>query len=364
MLLQLISMQKTAFKQMKVHQNKVRSGFLNTRRGEVATPFFMPVATRGVVKGVSQDQIKQGGAQILLSNTYHLHLQPGENLIADLGDLHAFNLWDGPILTDSGGFQVFSLSHIRKITEEGVEFKDPKTGDNVFISPEKSMQIQLKLGSDIVMAFDDLTGLSNQEKHRTREALDRTHRWLERCIAEFDKLTKGMEKKPLLFGIVQGGLDKELRRLSLNFVQSTSVDGVAIGGLSVGESRSDMHDMLDFLSTLYDPTKVRYLMGVGEPIDLKYALSHGIDMMDCVLPSRNGRHGSVWVGEGARLNLKNANFMADSSVIEEGCDCYSCKNGYKRALIRHLFKVGDPLAGTLCTLHNLRYLHRITEQYR
>jgi|SRR5665213_1763949 len=357
-------MPKTAFKQIKVHSDGTRSGFLNTRRGRVQTPFFMPVATRGVVKGVTVDRIKSGGAQILLSNTYHLHLQPGEDIIAGMGDLHSFNLWEGPILTDSGGFQVFSLSHVRKITEEGVEFKDPRTGDNIFISPEKSMQIQVKLGSDIVMAFDDLTGLGDSERHRTKEALARTNRWLERCIAEFNRLTSGMEQRPLLFGIAQGGLDKALRRESLEFVQSTSVDGVAIGGLSVGESRAEMHSVLDYLYTLYDPTKVRYLMGVGEPVDLKYALSHGIDMMDCVLPSRNGRHGSVWVGEDNKLNLKNATFMADPSVIDQDCDCYSCLEGYSKALIRHLFKVDDPLAGTLCTLHNLRYLHRITEQYR
>lgn len=359
-------MTKKAFKQIRLNDNGSRSGFLNTRRGSINTPFFMPVATRGVVKGVPTDQITAGGAQVLLSNTYHLHLQPGESLINKLGGLHAFNRWEGPILTDSGGFQVFSLAHKRKITEEGVTFQDPKTGDKVFLTPEKSMQIQFQLGSDIIMAFDDLTGLAPDERGRTGEALERTHRWLERCIIEFKKLTQDLDesKRPLLFGIAQGGLDNNLRAKSLEFVQSTEVDGIAIGGLSVGESRSDMHGMLDFLSTLYDPRRAHYLMGVGDPIDLKYGVSKGIDMMDCVMPTRNARHGSVWVGKDKKINLKNAEFAADSSVIEENCDCYSCLKGYSRALIRHLFKSADPLAGTLCSIHNLRYLHRITESNR
>lgn len=353
------------FQQSKIHADGTRSGFLNTRLGPIATPFFMPVATRGVVKGVPTEMVKRGGAQVLLSNTYHLHLQPGEELVNKLGDLHKFNRWRGPILTDSGGFQIFSLAHARKITEEGVTFKDPRTGNSVFISPEISVQIQLELGSDIIMAFDDLTGLGLKDRPRTEEAMLRTHRWLERCISEFERLTKDLRKRPLLFGIVQGGLDRELRQASLDFIQSTPVDGIAIGGLSVGESRREMHAMLDFLAPAYDPTKIRYLMGVGDPVDFKYALSRGIDMMDCVMPSRNGRHGSVWLGKKAKkINLKSAVFAADPSVIEKECDCYACHKGYSRALIRHLFKVEDPLAGTLCTLHNLRYLHRITEQYR
>lgn len=359
-------MQKTVFKQMKMYQDGGRSGFLNTRVGQVATPFFMPVATKGVVKGVTTDQISSGGAQVLLSNTYHLHLQPGEAIIKKLGGLHSFNRWKGPILTDSGGFQIFSLAHIRQITEEGVEFRDPKTGDTVFITPEKSMQIQIDLGADIIMAFDDLTGLSLESKDRTTEAVERTHRWLDRCIAEFKKLTKGVEtgQKPLLFGIFQGGLDKNLRQKSLEYIQSQEVDGIAIGGLSVGEGRADMHKMLEFLAALYDPNKVRYLMGVGDPIDVRFAIKNGIDMMDCVLPTRNGRHGSVWIADNKKINLKNAEFAADSSVIDDNCDCYSCQKGYSRAVIRHLFKSNDPLAGTLCSLHNLRYLHKIFEEYR
>lgn len=366
MLVQWFGMSKSVFKQIEKQPNGARSGFLNTRRGQIATPFFMPVATRGVVKGVTTDKVHEGGAQVLLSNTYHLHLQPGEKQIKQLGGLHNFNKWAGPILTDSGGFQVFSLAHSRKITEEGVEFKDPKTGDTIFISPEKSMQIQFELGSDIIMAFDDLTGLGVDARGRAGEAVERTHRWLVRCIAEFKKLTANLsdDQRPLLFGISQGGLDEDLRRKSLEFVQSQDVDGVAVGGLSVGESREEMHDMLKFLSTLYDPDKIRYLMGVGDPIDARFALENGIDMMDCVLPTRNARHGTVWVSGDKKINLKNAEFIGDAGVIEEGCDCYSCQAGYSRALIRHLFKAADPLAGTLCSLHNLRYLHRLFESYQ
>jgi queuine tRNA-ribosyltransferase len=360
----MVGMQNQQFQQIKLIDKFARSGFLNTRRGRVKTPFFMPVATRGVVKGVPTGMVSDTGAQVLLSNTYHLHLQPGEKLIKDVGGLHSFNRWNGPILTDSGGFQVFSLAHVRKITEEGVEFKDPKTGDTITLTPEKSMQIQLDLGSDIIMAFDDLTGLSPDTRHRTEDALERTHRWLQRCIDEFKKLTKDLPKddRPLLFGIAQGGLDKKLRQKSVEFVQSQEVDGLAIGGLSVGESRKEMHEMLNFLATLYDPTKVRYLMGVGDPIDFKHAIIQGIDMMDCVMPTRNGRHGSVWVAD-KKLNLKNLVFAADDSPIDENCDCFTCTNRYSKALLRHLFKVEDPLAGTLASVHNLRYLTRICEEY-
>ncbi len=326
----------------------------------------MPVATRGAVKGVDPSIVVATGAQVLLSNTYHLHLQPGEKIIHKLGGLHAFNNWPGPILTDSGGFQIFSLSKLRTITEEGVEFSDPKNGNRIFISPEISMRIQLALGSDIIMAFDDLTGLSDGARQRTKEAVERTHRWLGRSLAEFNKLTKNTEpgKRPLLFGIVQGGLDKKLRAMSLGFVQDLPVDGVAIGGLSVGESRSEMHRMLNFLAPLYDPARPRYLMGVGDPADMHHAIERGIDMFDCVLPTRNARHGSVWITGDKRLNLVSAVFKEDKRPIDPECDCATCRTGYSRAFLRHLYKTENPLAGSLASVHNLRYLARICEEYR
>jgi len=327
----------------------------------------MPVATRGAVKILEPSEVAGTGAQVLLENTYHLHIAPGEKLVKKLGGLHKFSAWSGPILTDSGGFQVFSLAHVRKITEEGVTFKDPASGQQIILTPEKSMQIQYDLGSDIIMAFDDLTGLDpSKAKVREEEAVERTRRWLLRSIAEFKRLTAGTPKtkRPLLFGIAQGGLNKKLRQKSVKFVQSTEVDGLAIGGLSVGEGTRQMHDMLEFLATLYDPTKVRYLMGVGEPNNLRFAIEHGIDMFDCVLPTRNGRHGTVWINGDKKLNLKTEKMAADKRPIDKKCDCSTCQTGYSRALLRHLFKAGDPLAGKLASIHNLRYLQRICESYR
>ena len=344
-----------------------RSIILNTRAGKVSTPFFMPVATRGAVVGLEPEQVAATGAQVLLANTYHLHLQPGEKTVKKLGGLHKFSGWQGPMLTDSGGFQVFSLANVRKITEEGVRFKDPKTGDEVFITPEKSMQIQLDLGADIIMAFDDLTGLDPAKATvRTDEAVERTHRWLLRCITEFNSLTKNTPKakRPLLFGILQGGLDNELRAKSLQFVQNTPVDGIAIGGLSVGEARADMHSMLDYLSPLLDPARIHYLMGVGDPTDVRHAIKRGIDMFDCVLPTRNGRHGSVWATGDKRLNLNNAAFAKDPGPIDKKCDCHTCLTGYSRAYLRQLFKTGNSLGGSLASIHNLRYLQSICESYK
>lgn len=343
-----------------------RFGKLTTRAGIVETPVFMPVGTRGAVKSLLPEQVEASGAQIILGNTYHLHLQPGEKTIQKLGGLHKFSGWHGPILTDSGGFQVFSLAHTRKITEEGVQFKDPKTGDKITITPEISMQIQLDLGSDIIMAFDDLTGLDEKSRERTADAVERTHRWLERCVTEFNRLTKDMQEgeRPLLFGIVQGGLNQTLRKKSLDFVQALPVNGIAIGGLAVGESREEMNQVIDFLAPLYDPARPRYLMGIGEPVDVRYGIEHGVDMFDCVLPTRNGRHGLVWTDGDSKLHLTNQQYAEDGQVIDQDCDCYTCKSGYSRGFLRHQFKVGEPLAGSLASIHNLRYLARLTEAYR
>jgi len=343
----------------------IRSGVLLTRRGAINTPTFMPDATRGAVKSLYPEAVMSTGVQMILCNTYHLHLQPGEMTVANLGGIHGFTHWCGPILTDSGGFQVFSLSKIRKINEDGVIFKDPRTGDEVFLSPEISIQIQMKLGADILVAFDDVTALDEKGRLRTLDAFDRTHRWLERSLAEFKRLTKDIKKgeRPLLFGVVQGGLDKDLRRKSLEIVQGLSVDGIAIGGLSVGETRSEMHEMLEFLTTLYDTNRPHFLLGVGDPIDVRFAIEHGIDMLDCVLPTRNARHATAWIKGDKKIHLMNAQYVSDPKPIDDACDCATCISGYSRGFLCHQFKVKEPLAGSLVSIHNLRYLIRICEEY-
>ncbi len=344
-----------------------RSGELTTRAGIVLTPTFMPDGTRGAVKSLTPEMVYSTGVQVVLANTYHLHLQPGEDTIAKLGGVNKFANRKGPMLTDSGGFQVFSLAKISKITEEGVKFKDPKTGDMIFLSPEKSIQIQMKLGADMIVAFDDVTALDKKGRDRTLEAFERTHRWLERSLAEYQRLTKDMpeKEKPIIFGVVQGGLNKELRKKSLEIVQSLPVGGIAIGGLSVGETKEEMHDMLNFLSEHYDKSpRPRFLLGVGDPVDVRYGIEHGIDMFDCVLPTRNARHGTVWIEGDEKIHLTNERFIQDTSTIDENCDCYTCLEGFSKGFIRHQFKVGEPLAGTLASIHNIRYLERLCESYR
>ncbi len=346
--------------------HNARAGVLKTRAGNVLTPTFMPDGTRGAVKSLTPEQVASTGVQVVLANTYHLHLQPGEEVIANLGGLHAFTKQRLPLLTDSGGFQVFSLAHVNKITEEGVTFKDPRTGDVVFLSPEISIQIQVKLGADMVVAFDDVVSLDAKGRERTKEAFERTHRWLERSLAEFQRLTNDFkpQDRPLLFGVVQGGLDKKLRQKSLETVQSLSVDGIAMGGLSVGESRTEMHNMLEFLAPHYDESRPRFLLGVGDPVDLRFAIEHGIDMLDCVLPTRNARHGTAWINGDKKIHLTNEKYATDTKPIDPKCDCSTCTSGYSRGFLRHQFKVGEPLAGTLTSIHNIRYLQRICENYR
>ncbi len=341
----------------------IRKGKITIASHSVLTPVFMPVGTFASVKGLTNEQVKATGASLILGNAYHLHLKPGEQVIKNNGGLHAFTNWDKLMLTDSGGFQVFSLGKMRKITEEGVEFTNAKNGDRVFISPEDSIRIQHDLGADIIMAFDDVVDLAN-EKRRQKEAMDRTHRWLERSVAEHKRLSRNITKSPKLFGIIQGGLDKKLRKQSLNFVQEQQVDGVAVGGLSVGEPRKEMHDMLEFLQPLYDPKRPHYLMGVGHPIDLRFAIEHGIDMLDCVLPTRNGRHGTIWIKGDEQMNVRSAKFANNDEPLDRTCDCYTCVTGYKRSYIRHLIKTGETLGGTLLSIHNLRYLQKICEEYQ
>ncbi len=347
-----------------------RAGVLKVRGYDIQTPTFMPDGTRGAVKSLTPEMVRSTGVGVVLANTYHLHLMPGEDTVAALGGLHAFTKQDLPLLTDSGGFQVFSLAHINKITEEGVKFKDPRTGDTIFLSPEKSIQIQMKLGADMIVAFDDVVALDDIGRKRTLEAFERTHRWLERSIAEYERLTAGMgeDEKPLLFGVVQGGLDKELRAKSLEIVQNSQVGGIAIGGLSVGETREEMHEMLEFLAPLLkdsqgNAARPRFLLGVGDPRDIRKAIECGIDMLDCVIPTRNARHGSVWTSGDERLNLKSEIHKLSTNVIDDICDCYTCTNGFSRGFLRHQFKVGEPLAGTLASIHNIRHLQRICEEY-
>ncbi len=354
------------FTEKKLIGNYARTGILHTRAGDVVTPTFMPDGTRGAVKGLTPQQVIDTGVQIVLANTYHLHLNPGEEVINNLGGLHKFANRKGPMLTDSGGFQVFSLDAHAKVTEEGVTFKDPVNGDTRTITPEKSMQIQLDLGSDMIVAFDHLIGTKDAKPKDVKDAYDRTHRWLARCVVEFKRLTKNMKpgERPLLFGVVQGGLDIELRKKSLEIIQNSDVDGIAIGGLSVGETRDEMTEVLQALAPLYDKKRPRFLLGVGTPEDLRIAVENGIDMLDCVLPTRNARHSSVWGENDKKMALTNEQFKEDSRPIEDDCDCYTCANGFSRAFLRHQFKSGDPLAGTLASIHNLRYMMRICEGYQ
>lgn len=341
-----------------------RYGYFDTPSGRVLTPTFMPDGTRGAVKGLAPEQVASTGVQVVLANTYHLHLQPGEATVQELGGLHGFTGWKGPMLTDSGGFQVFSLSSLRTITEEGVTFLDPIRGDKRVLTPERSIQIQLALGSDMIVAFDHLTGLDEKGKQDTQTAYERTHRWLDRCVAEFSRLTEGMPRRPLLFGVVQGGLDPALRKKSLAYIQQRPVDGIAIGGLSVGETHTEMVGVLELLAPHYDPTRPRFLLGVGAPRDIRAAIENGIDMLDCVLPTRNARHATVWVPGDRQVHLTNAAFERDGAPIDPECDCYACHNGFSKGFLRHQFKVHEPLAGSLASIHNLRYLTRICESYR
>jgi len=350
--------------------NLANGGQTKTLRFEgstVALPTFMPVGTQGAVKGLSVDQVASTGANILLGNTYHLNLRPGPDVVGRLGGLASMNHWQGPTLTDSGGFQVFSLGGINKITDEGVWFKNPDNGDEVFLSPEISMQIQHKIGANIIMAFDDVVGLDKTSRKRTKEAMERTHLWLERSITEHKRLSKGQKSAPKLFGIAQGGADEAARKKSYEFVAGCEVDGIAIGGLAVGETRKELNSILDFLQPLYIRTKPHYLMGVGHPIDMRYAIEHGIDMFDSVLPTRNGRHGSFWYfnrGKDVQVNIKRESFAGDDEPIEKGCDCYTCSNKYARSYLRHLIRSNETLGGSLLSIHNLRYLQRICESYQ
>ena len=329
---------------------KARAGVITTPHGEIHTPVFIPVGTQATVKTMTPEEVKAIGAEIILGNTYHLYLRPSDELVAKFGGLHKFMNWDKPILTDSGGFQVFSLGALRKIKEEGVYFSSHIDGSKHFISPEKSISIQNNLGSDIMMVFDECPpGLSDRKY--IIDSIERTTRWAKRCI----EANKNPDKQGL-FAIVQGGIYEDLRDQSLNelSVMDEGFSGYAIGGLAVGEPREDMYRILDYITPKLPENKPRYLMGVGEPLDMLEAVANGVDMMDCVQPSRIGRHGTVFTKYG-RLVIKNAKYAEDPRPLDEDCDCYACKN-YTRGYIRHLFKADEILGQRLATYHNLHFL--------
>lgn len=346
------------YKVLKVcKQSGARIGKFTTPHGEIETPVFMPVGTRATVKALAPEEVKEVGSQILLSNTLHLYLRPGEEIIKKAGGLHKFMNWDKPILTDSGGFQVFSLSKLRKITDDGVKFSSFIDGSKHFITPEKSIEIQQALGSDIMMAFDECTAPDTTEK-KARAAMERTLRWLERSKRQAE-ITEG---KQILFPIVQGNMFPELRVESIKRTVPYANCGLAIGGLSVGEPPEVMCEMLDVLKPHYPENMPRYLMGIGTPDYIIEAVYRGIDMFDCVLPTRVARNGLAMTMHGDVM-IRNATFKEDFSPIEEGCDCYACRN-YSRAYVRHLINAGEIFGGRLLSIHNIRFLHRLVEKIK
>lgn len=332
-----------------------RAAKLQTAHGEIETPVFMPVGTKATVKAMLPEELKDMGAQIILGNTYHLNLRPGEELIKKMGGLHKFMNWDKPILTDSGGFQVFSLSKLNKLSEEGVEFRSHIDGSKIFISPEKSMQIQMDLGSDIIMAFDECLKYP-ATKEEIRKSMNLTHRWLLRCK---EAMTK---KDSLLFGIVQGGLDLELRKESLEQITSVDLPGYALGGFSVGEPIELMHDLVKEVGPMMPSNKPRYLMGVGTPLDLILMVDAGIDMFDCVMPTRVARNGTLYTWQG-KISIKQKKYREDDGPLDPECDCYTCKN-YSRAYLRHLYMSGEILSARLNTIHNLHFYIKLMDKAR
>jgi queuine tRNA-ribosyltransferase len=332
-----------------------RRGRLTFERGTVETPAFMPVGTYGTVKAMTPEELREIGAEIILGNTFHLMLRPGTEVIREHGDLHDFMHWSGPILTDSGGFQVFSLGDMRKITEEGVTFASPVNGDKVFMGPEESMAVQRDLGSDIVMIFDECTPYPASEE-QARESMELSLRWAKRS-----KMAHG-DNPNALFGIVQGGMYHNLRQESLEGLLEIGFDGYAIGGLSVGEPKEEMMGTLEGLTPLMPQNKPRYLMGVGKPEDIVEAVRRGVDMFDCVMPTRNARNGHLFTSEGV-VKIRNASHQHDTGPLDPNCDCYTCRN-YSRAYLRHLDRAGEILGARLNTIHNLRYYQNLMRGLR
>ena len=333
-----------------------RRGVVHTPHGDIQTPIFMPVGTQATVKSMTPEELKNDvKAQIILSNTYHLYMRPGHQLVKEAGGLHKFMNWDRPILTDSGGFQVFSLSGLRKITEEGVTFNSHLDGSKHLFTPEKVMEIEEALGSDIMMAFDECCPYPSSYEY-TIKSMERTTRWAERCKKAHTTTNQG------LFGIIQGGFYKDLRKISTEDLIKLDFSGYAIGGISVGEPKEEFLDILRYTTPLMPENKPRYLMGVGTPDYLMEAALAGIDMCDCVLPTRLARHGTALTSKG-KLVIRNATYERDWGKLDDECDCYTCRN-YTRAYIRHLVKTGEILGIRLISLHNLRFLTRLMEQVR
>ena len=344
---------------------RARRGRLDTVHGTVETPVFMNVGTVGAIKGaVSSEDLVNIGCQIELSNTYHLHVRTGDEQIKKLGGLHRFMSWDRPILTDSGGFQVFSLATLRKIKEEGVTFASHIDGHRIFMGPEESMRIQSNLGSTIAMAFDECPD-ARSDREYVENSVQRTERWLERCKAELSRLNAlpdTINKDQLLFGINQGAVFDDIRIADAEFIKDMDLDGYAIGGLAVGETHEEMYHILDVTVPHLPEDKPIYLMGVGTPVNIVEAVYRGVDFFDCVYPSRNARHGQLYTHHG-KINIKNAVYAGDMSPIEEGCSCPACRK-YSKAYIRHLIKAGEMLGLRLCVLHNLYFYNHLMAEIR
>jgi len=335
-------------------EGRARRGQLQFDRGVVDTPAFMPVGTNGTVKTLTPEEVSGTGAQIILGNTFHLMLQPGTEIVKAHGDLHDFMNWHGPILTDSGGFQVWSLSKLRKLTEKGVRFRSPIDGAEVFLGPEESMQIQTDLGSDIVMAFDECTPYPATHEE-ARVSMELSLRWAQRCRDAY-------QGDGALFGIVQGGMYEDLRQSSARGLLDIGFDGYALGGLSVGESKQEMADVLSFCTPELPEDKPRYLMGVGTPRDLIEGVASGIDMFDCVLPTRNARNGWLYTSEGV-VKIRNAEHKMSTRPLDSQCECYTCQN-YTRSYLRHLYHKQEMLVGRLCTLHNIHFYQHLMKTIR
>ncbi len=360
----------------KKYDNKSRTGIVETSRGIINTPVFMPVGTQGTVKAMSPEELQEIGSEIILSNTYHLYLRPGHEIIYKVGGLHKFMNWHGPILTDSGGFQVYSLSSLRRISDEGVEFRSHIDGSLHFIGPDKAMEIQAMLGSDIAMAFDECVPYPADYDYAAR-SLELTTKWAKRCKeyhkgigvsahGNTDMFTHTLPYTHAftqsLFGIIQGGMYKDLRKRSLEELVEIGFDGYAAGGLSVGEPKEEMYEVVEFIGGLMPAEKPRYLMGVGDLLDVLVAVENGFDMFDCVMPTRNARNGTLFTSRG-RISIKRTEYKADESALDPECNCYTCRN-YSRAYLRHLFLSKEILSMRLNTIHNLYFYIHFFERLR